>query len=99
MNDGEVCARHYASGQPMRVRWQNGRIAAVLAANQSVPADFWIAPALVDLQINGYGGIDFQRDSIPLGELLTASRKLRMAGCGRYLLTLITDEWTRMMER
>jgi len=99
MNQGEICARHYQTGEPIRVLWQNGRINAILRHNKAVPSDFWIAPALVDLQVNGFGGVDFQQDDLPLGSLVTATRRLRLAGCGRYLLTLITDEWPRMMNR
>ena len=99
MNDGDLCARHYATGQPVRVIWQNGRINSVLGANQSTPSDLWIAPALVDLQVNGFGGIDFQQDNAPLGDLVTASRRLHAAGCGRYLLTLITAKWPQLIAR
>lgn len=99
MNDGDLCARHYATGEPVRVIWQNGRINSVLGANQSTPSDLWVAPALVDLQVNGFGGIDFQQDNAPLSDLVTASRRLRAAGCTRYLVTLITDEWPRLIAR
>jgi N-acetylglucosamine-6-phosphate deacetylase len=99
MNEGDLCARHYATGKPVRVIWQNGHIHAVLNANQPMPPDLWIAPALVDLQVNGFGGIDFQQDNAPLSGLVTASRRLHAAGCGRYLLTLITDEWPRLIAR
>lgn len=99
MNQGEACARHYLTGEPLRMLWQNGRINAVLRPNKSVPADSWIAPSLVDLQVNGFGGVDFQQDDLSLAGLVTATRRLRLAGCGRCLLTLITDEWPRMMSR
>jgi N-acetylglucosamine-6-phosphate deacetylase len=58
-----------------------------------------VAPPLVDLQINGYGGVDFQQDNLALDDLLRATRKLQAAGCASYLLTLITDEWPRLMAR
>lgn len=99
MNDGELCARHYATGQPVRIRWKAGRIIAAEVAAGSPRPDTWIAPGLVDLQINGYGGIDFQRDDVALEELVAATRQLRAAGCTRFLLTLITDEWTRLIAR
>lgn len=99
MSDGELCARHYATGEQVRVRWQAGRIVAVDSATGGVLPDAWIAPGLVDLQINGYGGIDFQRDGIALEDLVTATRKLRAAGCTRCFLTLITDEWSRLVAR
>ena len=99
MNDGDLCARHYATGQPVRVIWQNGRINSVLTTNRPVPSDLWLAPALVDLQVNGFGGVDFQQDNLPLEKLVTATRHLRAAACGRYLLTLITAQWPRLMAR
>ena len=99
MNEGDLCARHFSTGQPVRIRWQNGRITAVLNANSPVPPDRWIAPGLVDLQVNGYGGVDFQQDDVPLSALITATRRLRAAGCVRYLLTLVTDEWPKLLAR
>lgn len=99
MNDGDLCARHYATGQPVRVTWQDGRIHSVLGANQPVPSDFWIAPALVDLQVNGFGGIDFQQDNLSPENLVKATHHLRAAGCSRCLLTLITDQWPRLLAR
>jgi N-acetylglucosamine-6-phosphate deacetylase len=99
MNDGELCARHYATGEPVRVRWQAGRIVAVDSARDAAPPDRWVAPGLVDLQINGYGGIDFQRDDVTLDELVAATRGLRAAGCTRFFPTLITEEWSRLVAR
>jgi N-acetylglucosamine-6-phosphate deacetylase len=99
MNEGDLCARHYATGQPVRLLWQNGRIHNVLAANRPTPPHLWLAPGIVDLQVNGFGGVDFQQDDAPLSSLVTASRRLRSAGCTQYLLTLITDEWPRLLAR
>ena len=95
---GEICARHFQTKQPVRVRWQNGivtRIEPVAASKEEV----WIAPALFDVQVNGYGGVDFQRDSLSVDDLLSAARQLRSAGCARFLLTLITDEWPKLTAR
>src|SRR5439155_25511530 len=52
-----------------------------------------------DLQVNGYGGVDFQTDSLSAEDLLSAVRHLRTAGCTRFLATLITDEWPKMTGR
>ena len=46
-----------------------------------------------DLQVNGYGGVDFQQDNLTVDDLLVAARKLRADGCTAFLLTLITDDW------
>src|SRR5947207_1994707 len=66
---------------------------------RSVPADLWLAPPLFDIQINGYAGVDFQQDSVTTKELLHAVNRLRESGCTRFLLTLITDDWDRLMTR
>lgn len=96
---GEILARHYATGQPVRVAWNDGVITAV-EPTPAAPADApWIAPALVDLQVNGFAGVDFQQDDLTLDQLLIAVRGLRAAGCGRFLLTLITDDWARLLAR
>ena len=99
MNDGEICARLHPGGEAVRVRWSNGRIQEVASSSQPAPPDRWIAPGLVDLQVNGYGGVDFQQDDLALADLLLATRRLREAGCTRFLLTLVTDEWSRLMAR
>src|ERR1700733_7437203 len=98
MSEGEICARHFATGRPLRLRWRDGVITETKAAADA-PEDLWVAPGLFDLQVNGYGGIDFQQDNLTAGDLLKATRQLRSAGCTRFLLTLITDEWTKLTAR
>jgi len=98
MNSGFLSGRHYATGEPIELRWDNGVIQSIEPA-PNANADLWIAPALVDLQINGYGGIDFQQDNLTAKQLLTAVTHLHKAGCTRFLLTLITDDWTRLTGR
>ena len=97
--DGEVRARHYATREVVCLRWRDGRIVSLETSSQAPAADLWLAPALVDLQVNGFGGIDFQQDNLTLDHLVCAARKLRDAGCTRFLLTLITDEWPRLTAR
>jgi N-acetylglucosamine-6-phosphate deacetylase len=64
---------------------------------EEFPTDYWVAPGLVDIQVNGFAGVDFQTGEISLEALLTAARGLRRAGCTRFLPTLVTDEWERML--
>ena len=112
MNSGDLLALHYTTRQPWRVAWHNGRITALKPASGigpgfekgkedagRMPAARWLAPALFDLQINGYDGVDFQRDDLSLEQLLHATRSLRRDGCGQFFFTLITDEWPKMLAR
>jgi len=55
------------------------------------------APGLFDPQINGFAGVDFQRDGVTPAELVQAVQGLRTAGCTRFLLTLITDRWESLL--
>ena len=98
MKRGSICARYYSTCQPVRLCWENGVISR-LEPVADAPEDLWLAPPLFDLQINGYGGVDFQQDDITVEELMTACRKLRADGCTRFLLTLITDEWDKLTAR
>ncbi len=98
MNDGEICGLHFSTNQPTRLRWRNGKISAVEKCKTS-PKNLWLAPALFDVQVNGYGGVDFQQDNLTEADLLSAVRQLRRDGCARILLTLITDEWEKLTAR
>ncbi|HUR46591.1 MAG TPA: hypothetical protein VMZ27_12000, partial [Candidatus Saccharimonadales bacterium] len=97
MNSGSITARHFSTAKPVELKWADGKIKSIKPASDC--QDLWIAPALVDLQINGYAGIDFQQDDLTLEQLLDAVRGLRTAGCTRFLLTLITDDWSRLLAR
>ena len=99
MNSGEIHAFHFAAQQPARVKWKNGRITEINLVADKPQKELWIAPLLVDLQINGYAGVDFQQDNLSAEDLLCAARALRRDGCGHFLFTLITDDWTRLMVR
>jgi N-acetylglucosamine-6-phosphate deacetylase len=99
MNSGELHAFHYATGGPVRVTWRDGKIIALVDSPEPPAQNVWIAPPLVDLQINGYGGVDFQQDNLRADDLLQAARALRRDGCAYFLATLITDEWKRLVAR
>jgi len=97
MNFGEVTVGHYRTREALCIRWRDGRIVDITSVQSEV--DAWLAPPLVDLQINGYAGVDFQQDDLTADHLLHAVRQLRLDGCTRFLLTLITDEWPRLTAR
>jgi N-acetylglucosamine-6-phosphate deacetylase len=97
-HSGTVVGWDYASREAVRLRWEAGLIRSVERA-ETAPVDLWLAPPLVDLQVNGFGGVDFQQDDLTAQDLLSAARSLRSAGCGRFLVTLITDKWDKLMTR
>ncbi len=99
MNDGEISAWHFANRKPVRLRWKGGVITTLDKPTTPPPADLWIAPPLFDIQVNGYGGIDFQQDDFTTDDLLGAVEQMRQSGCARFLMTFITDEWEALKDR
>jgi N-acetylglucosamine-6-phosphate deacetylase len=99
MESGDLSAWHVATHQPLRIRWNKG-IITHCETGSSLPAkEEWIGPTLFDVQVNGYAGVDFQQDNLTVEDLLRVARALRHDGCGRFLLTLITDDWAALTAR
>ncbi len=97
MHTGTLCAREYRTGKGIQVAWQSGAVTCVEPAE--VTEDIWIAPGLTDLQVNGYGGVDFQDSALTLESLRKAVRALQRDGCFQFFPTLITDDWSAMIAR
>ena len=90
----------HARTQPVSLAWQNGIIKSItpLPEASPAPAEVLLAP-LTDIQINGYAGVDFQQDQLTLDALERAAKGLQRAGCGRFMIALITDSWRSMLAR
>ncbi|TWT36472.1 N-acetylglucosamine-6-phosphate deacetylase [Posidoniimonas corsicana] len=53
----------------------------------------------IDLQVNGYGGVDFNSDGLTADQLRRACVLLREQGTSQVLATLITDDLAAMRRR
>ena len=78
MNSVEVSALHWATAQPTRLVWENGLIRTLEPGPREMPEKVWLAPPLFDLQVNGFGGVDFQRDDLSAADLSRAVHALRL---------------------
>lgn len=99
MNSTDLLVYELRQGKAVSLRIAGSRIQSCTASSEIPDGKRWLAPSLVDVQVNGYGGVDFQSDSVTQADLLKACRGLRAAGCGRFFLTVITDEWGRLKQR
>lgn len=85
---------HYRTGMPIEVNIKGKRIVSVTsiskeaAERSSLP---FIGPGLVDLQINGYGGKDFNTLPLSVDLVTQVTEKLWQEGVTSYCPTIITN--------
>jgi len=87
------------TGQPARLSGADGTILSLEPIEMDPSSLPRLLPPLFDIQVNGYAGVDFLGDSAGIEELETSARGLADAACSRFLLTLITDRFDRMLGR
>ncbi len=58
-----------------------------------------VSPTYLDLQVNGYAGIDFNRDGLQPDDLHRVCERLDADGVARFLPTVITDDLDAMCRR
>src|SRR5687767_9768173 len=59
-----VCGRLCETGEVVTLSLAENRIARISVGEEAADiggADVWVAPGFLDLQVNGYGGHDFNR--------------------------------------
>jgi len=83
-----VTGRDPASGEPIRVTMDGGRIASVEPATGF--EDVWLAPGLVDLQVNGFGGHDLNDVDLSPAKVGALGAAMLAVGVTRFVPTLIT---------
>ncbi|TDG00243.1 N-acetylglucosamine-6-phosphate deacetylase [Paenibacillus piri] len=84
---------HILTGEPIRL-WIDamGQIAKTerLTLQPNNKLD-WLAPGLVDLQINGHGGIDLNTPALTVQAVKDITRKLWLEGVTTFCPTIITN--------
>src|SRR5271166_1184253 len=82
-----ICSgRHPATGDSISVEFDD-RIREI---TPGPPTDLWIAPGFVDLQVNGFAGVDFNRPETPPDHIQRALDLIVSTGVTRCLPTVIT---------
>ncbi len=93
-------AIHYSTGRPVEIAIEQGLIREIAPLlSKSQPAELpTVAPGLVDLQINGYAGYDFNRLPIPQGSVGEMVRALWREGVTSSYPTVITNSPQAILE-
>jgi N-acetylglucosamine-6-phosphate deacetylase len=92
-------AHHYRTAQLIDVDCVDGRIANVGPAT-SRPADVqaeWVAPAFLDVQINGADGISFNSQTLKADEIRRVLLRCRRHGIAQLCPTLVTASFEALL--
>ena len=83
-----IHARHYATGLPVAVTVDGGRITGVSPSDRNPTG--WVAPAFFDPQINGCRGIGFNSADLTPDGVRAVADVCRAHGIGAFCPTVIT---------
>ncbi|GAB3759126.1 N-acetylglucosamine-6-phosphate deacetylase [Microlunatus parietis] len=87
-----LTGRDPASGRPIEVRYAAGRITDVRQADAAGDAELpWLAPGLVDVQVNGFGGHDANGPDVTADAIVAMINALVRAGTTTTFATVITE--------
>jgi N-acetylglucosamine-6-phosphate deacetylase len=87
----------YSDGSAVGIEITDGIITGIipLGTGDAMP-EMYIAPGLIDIQINGYMGVDFSGPDLSLDGIREATKALWKEGVTSYLPTVITNPHERL---
>ncbi len=92
-----LIARRYDDSQPVEVTFAEEKIVAITPVSRA--GDFpWIAPGLIDLQVNGAGGIDFNSAHLTVADVQQVCKRMLGWGVTGLLATCTTDSQERLRQ-
>lgn len=88
----QLFGRRYDTGQPVQLEVAEGKISQMTprAPGEEARRWPWIAPGLIDIQFNGYGGQEFSSPHLTPEKVAEITRTLDTFGVTRYCPTLTT---------
>jgi len=88
----QIQGRRYDTGESIEVTVADGQVSKIVKTKLGEDAP-WIAPGLVDLQINGYGGQEFNDQQLDVERVVTIGRAMDADGITSYLPTMTTHSF------
>jgi N-acetylglucosamine-6-phosphate deacetylase len=87
--------RRVDTGAVVRLGIEDDRIAEVTTIGETEADDLWIAPGLIDVQVNGYGGHDANGPEVTAADIRALVEAEWRAGVTAFCPTIITapEEW------
>lgn len=92
-----VDALFYVDGKAVRIEIVDGMISQIKPLDaDAVSHELYVAPGLIDIQVNGYSGVDFSDQELSREQMLKATRALWKEGVTSYYPTVITRDQERL---
>ncbi|CAM4371231.1 N-acetylglucosamine-6-phosphate deacetylase [Zobellia nedashkovskayae] len=89
----------YLDNTPLTIEIEGDRIATIIKSSDAKnDMRTFIAPGLIDVQINGYMGVDFSGPGLTVEDIRKATKALWKVGVTSYLPTIITSDIDRIKE-
>ena len=92
-SDFSIEGIHFLTGKPVRLEIIDGIIGTVkeITTLDDRNKNLFIAPGLIDNQINGYVNVDFSGNNLSPNDLITAAKAIWKDGVTSFLPTLVTN--------
>jgi N-acetylglucosamine-6-phosphate deacetylase len=88
----QLVGRRYDTGEIVRVVFSGDQITSIRAVSDTNDAP-WIAPGLIDIQLNGYGGQEFGAADLTIDKVTTIVRQIGSHGVSRFCPTVTTQSF------
>lgn len=87
--------KHWLTQKTVSVTVEDGSIVSMTDSDQST--ENWIAPGLIDVQVNGMGGYDLNSPDITIDTVRQIVKVLNKGGVTRFCPTVVTGTKERML--
>lgn len=98
LNKEKIQGLHYKTNKPIEIIVEEGKIKRIKKLDQSMDNLNIIAPGLIDVQINGFKGIDFNNEPLSKEEWELVTKELAKVGVTTFYPTIITNSNEKLME-
>lgn len=92
----DFIGRLLSTGEVTRVETQGAVIRAVDEILRPQETDRFLAPGFIDLQVNGFAGVDYNNPEITVEQFASSVRALFTTGVTKFLPTIITGSEERI---
>lgn len=83
------------SGNTVTVEVEKGQVVDV-DTTKAVPSQTFLAPGFFDMQVNGYGGVDYSSSDLTAEDMDSLVSRLIQAGVTRHVPTIVTNSRQRI---